>query len=108
MKKAILAVFLLVAIVVAPSLHRFYRTARVRSSQPCWPKLMNIAAAKDQWALERGATSGTPVMVESILPYLGTMPTCHVAGATYNIGKTGEEPSCTVHGTISQFKPDRY
>lgn len=108
MKKALLAVLVVVGIVIAVGAYNFYRSARVKSAQPCWGKLVNLGAAKDQWALETSATSGTPVTVESIVPYLRSMPTCHVAGATYIIGKIGEEPRCTVHGTVSQFKADRY
>jgi hypothetical protein len=82
--------------------------ARVKASQPCWGKLVNIDAAKDQWAVETSATSGTPVTVEIIIPYLRVMPTCHVTGATYIVGNVGAEPRCTVHGTVSHFQPDRY
>jgi|SRR5882672_7972446 len=108
MKKAILAVLAVVGIVIAVGVYNLYRGAGVKSAQPCWSKLVNISSAKDQWTLERAATFGTRVTVENILPYLRSMPTCHVAGATYIIGKVGEEPQCTVHGTVSQFKPDRY
>jgi hypothetical protein len=108
MKKALLAVLVLVGILIAVGAYNFYRSARVKSSQPCWGNLVNIGSAKDQWAVDTRATSGTPVTVESILPYLRSMPTCHVAGGTYIIGKLGEEPRCTVHGTVSQFKSDRY
>jgi len=106
MKIALLIVA--VAVAVAVGGYCVYRTQRVKAAQPCWIKLVRIAGAKDQWAAERGATSGTPVSVENILPYLDAMPTCHVAGATYIIGKVGEDPSCTVHGTVSHFRPDRY
>jgi hypothetical protein len=105
MKKAILAVL---AVAAAAGVYSLYRSSRVRSAQPCFIKLVNIGSAKEQWALEGRATSGTPVTVEIILPYLRSMPTCNVAGGTYIIGKIGEEPRCTVHGTVSQFKPDRY
>jgi hypothetical protein len=108
MKKASLAVLIVVGIVLAIGLYRFYGSARVKASQPCWGKLVNIAAAKDQWAVETSATSGAPVTVEIIVPYLRSMPTCDIAGATYIIGKVGEEPRCTVHGTVSHFVPDRY
>jgi hypothetical protein len=105
MKKVVL--ILAVAVVVAASVF-YVQRSRVRSAQPCWGKLVNIEAAKEQWAIESKATSGTPVTIENILPYLGSMPTCHVASATYIIGKVGEEPRCTVHGTVSHFNPDRY
>jgi len=48
------------------------------------------------------------VTLSNILPYLRAAPTCHVAGATYIIGKVGEEAKCTTHGTVSNFKPDHY
>jgi len=108
MKKVSLAVLIVIGIVLAIGVYRFYGGARAKASQPCWGKLVNIAAAKDQWAVETSATSGTPVTVEIVVPYLRSMPTCHIAGATYIIGKVGEEPKCTVHGTVSHFVADRY
>jgi hypothetical protein len=108
MKKAIFAVLVVVGILAAANVCNLYRGMRVSSGQPCWGKLGNIAAAKDQWATDTGATSGAPVAVEDIVPYLRTMPTCHVAGATYIIGRVGEEPGCTTHGTVSHFNPDHY
>ena len=58
-----------------------------------------IDAAKEQWALETGATNG-PVEVAGITRYMkGRMPTCPGGGA-YSVGKVGEDPTCTVHGNI--------
>ena len=108
MKKAIFAVLLVVGVLAVAGVWHLYLGARVKAAQPCWGKLVNIAGAKDQWAIETRATSGSPVKVENIVPYLRSMPTCHVAGATYNIGKVGEEPRCTTHGTVSHFNPDHY
>ena len=109
MKKALIAVFVVgVLIAGAAGLYNVYRGMRVRAAQPCWVKLVNIQAAKEQWALENHVTPGASVAISDLLPYLRTAPTCHVAGATYIIGKVGEEPKCTTHGTVSNFKPDRY
>ncbi len=69
---------------------------------------MNLQEAKEQWALKTHAAPGSSVTVSNILPYLSVMPACQVVGATYIIGKVGEEPRCSVHGTVSNFKPDRY
>jgi hypothetical protein len=107
-KRLVIAGGLILAVVVAFGVYRFYHAPRIKASQPCWNTLAQIDSAKQQWALESGATSGAPVTVENILPYLQSAPTCHVAGATYIIGKVGEEPRCTFHGTISHFNPDRY
>jgi hypothetical protein len=107
-KKPIVAVFVVVGILAVGGVYHLYRGTRVKSAQPCWGNLVDIAGAKDQWAMDTGAAFGAPVTAEAILPYLRSMPTCHVAGATYIIGRIGEEPGCTVHGTVSQFKPDHY
>jgi len=108
MKKTLIAVLLVVAMVGAAGVYRLYRGAGVKSAQPCWGELRLIQAAKEQWALETHAAPGSPVTVSNILPYLSAVPTCHIAGAAYILGKVGEEPRCTVHGTLSNFKPDRY
>jgi hypothetical protein len=107
-KRLVIAGGLILAVVIAFGVYRFYHAARIKASQPCWNTLAQIDSAKQQWALESGATSGAPVTLESILPYLRSAPTCHVAGTTYIIGKVGEEPRCTFHGTISHFNPDLY
>jgi len=107
-KKTVFAILVVVGVLAAPDVYHLYRNARVKSAQPCWWKLMNIAGAKDQWAMDSGATSGAPVTDDNILPYLRNMPTCHVAGASYIIGRVGEEPKCTTHGTASHFNPDHY
>jgi hypothetical protein len=106
MNKLVFAILLLIVLLAAGVYSA--RHPRVKAAQPCWNKLVQIEGAKEQWALENRATSGTPVSLSDIEPFLKVSQTCHVAGATYIIGKIGEEPRCTAHGTVSQFKPDRY
>jgi hypothetical protein len=108
MKKTLIAVSIMVAIVVAAGVYNLYRGTRVKSAQPCINTLRQIEGAKEQWALETHALPGTPVTLSNILAYLSAPPTCHVAGATYVIGRVGEEPRCPTHGTTSHFKPDHY
>ena len=108
MKKAISALLVVVGILAMAGVYHLYRGARVKAAQPCWGKLMNIDSAKARWAIDTGSTSGTPVTVENLTPYLRSMPACHVAGAIYILGKVGEEPKCTAHGTVAHFNSDRY
>ena len=108
MKKALIPVLVLLAIGLVAGLYHLYRGARVKSAQPCWNKLVQIEGAKEQWDLETKAPPGSPVTLSNIVPYLRATPTCNVASATYIVGKIGEEPKCTVHGTVSNFKPDHY
>ena len=106
LKKLVLTFVAVIALALCASM--LIRTQRVRAAQPCWGRLVNIEAAKEQWALETDAVPGASVTLSNIVPYLSKAPTCHVAGATYAIGKVGEEPSCAAHGTVSHFKPDHY
>ena len=47
MKKALAAVFVVVALIVGTAgAYKVYRGMRVRAAQPCWGKLVNIQAAK--------------------------------------------------------------
>ena len=108
MKKALIVVSMVVAVLVAAGAYNLYLAMRVKSAQPCLSKLRQIEGAKDQWALETHALPGAPVALSNILPYLSSAPTCNVAGASYTMGKVGEEPKCTVHGTASHFHPDHY
>jgi hypothetical protein len=108
MKRAVIAISVVVAVLAAAGAYSLYRGAKVRAAQPCWIKLVSIQSAKEQWGIENHASPGALVTLSNILPYLRAAPTCNVAAATYVIGKVGEEPQCTVHGTVSNFKPDRY
>jgi hypothetical protein len=83
-------------------------THGVKAAQPCCNNLRQIEGAKDQWAIENQAKTGTPVTLENIMPYLKGTPRCNVTNGQYTVGKIGEEPGCTVHGTLSNFKPDCY
>ncbi len=90
-KKALIAVLVVVAIVAAAGVYNLYRGTRVRAAQLCWSNLVNLEAAKEQWEIETRATSGAPVALSDILPYFPGTTTCHVASAKYIIGKMGEE-----------------
>jgi hypothetical protein len=107
MKKWSLVIIGLAVLLVAAVPNMLHPT-RVKAAQPCSNNLMRIDGAKQQWALQNKSKAGDPVTLENILPYLGGTPTCNVPGGKYLIGKVGKDPECTVHGTISQFKPDHY
>jgi len=62
-----------IAVVLAAGAYSL-RSMRVKASQPCWNKLMNIESAKEQWAVDNRAKSGIPVTMDNILPYLRETP----------------------------------
>lgn len=73
-----------------------------RQRNACINNLRQIDAAKDQWALENGKTTGTPVTEDDIKPYIkldayGNLPRCP-AGGKYTIGNVGEKPTCSIPG----------
>jgi hypothetical protein len=107
MKKWSLVIIVL-AVLLAVYVPNILHPTRVKAAQPCSNNLIRIDGAKQQRTLENKARAGDPVTLENILPYLGGTPTCNVPTGKYIVGKVGEEPKCTVHGTFSQFKPDRY
>ena len=83
-----------------------HRTRNVSAAQPCLGNLRQLEGAKEQWATDNSATSGAEIAFDDILPYLKKMPNCNKNG-TYSLGKIGEEPRCSIHGTASDFKDDR-
>lgn len=102
--KRILSAAILLAVVAGG--FWFYRARNVSAGQPCCNNLRQFEGAKEQWAIDNSATSGTEVAFGDILPYLKKMPHCNKNG-TYSLGRIGEEPRCSVHGTASHFKQDR-
>jgi hypothetical protein len=96
----VLTVFILVgfvAIIVVPD---FVAGTRFRQANACVSNLRQIDAAKNQWALENGKTNGTLVTENDIKPYImlntnGDFPKCPLGG-TYNIGRVGEDPKCSI------------
>lgn len=81
---------------------------RTMSSEPCNRRLVEIQAAKQKWAVEHNASLAADVTAKDILPYLPKgMPKCN-DGGQYILGKVGDEPRCTVHGSLTHYKPDPY
>jgi hypothetical protein len=107
MKKWSLVIIVLV-VLLAVAVPNILHPTRVKAAQPCSNNLRLIEGGKQQWVLESKAKLGDPVTLEKILPYLRRMPTYNVPNGQYIVGKVGEDPQCTVHGTLSQFKPDHY
>ena len=100
--KAVVAVsaILLVCFIVIILIPDF-ATARYESNQnSCVNNLRQLQAGKMEWALETGATNGTPVTENDIKPYIqldlkGNIPLCP-AGGTYTIGRVGEDVKCSI------------
>ena len=69
----------------------------------CMSNLRQLDSAKEQWAISVNASNETVVVTNEVTGYIkgNTMPWCQaVRRQTYALGKMGENPSCSVHGTM--------
>lgn len=62
----------------------------------CINNLLQIGGAKEQWAMDNKAESGTPVVEAEVAQYIkGGMPQCP-RGGKYTIGQVGDLPRCSI------------
>lgn len=85
------------AVILIPN---FIRMGYEGPENSCVNNLRQLEAAKQEWALETGATNGTLVTANDITPYIqldsnGKLPHCP-AGGTYIFGRIGEDVKCSI------------
>jgi competence protein ComGC len=90
-----LSVFL-IPMMMAIAIPNFVKARDTAQKNVCINQLRQIAAAKEQWALEQKKERGdTPTQVD-LKTYLPKgLPTC-LKGGTYTIGPVQENPTCTI------------
>jgi hypothetical protein len=74
----------------------------VRARIICNSHLKSIELAKVMWADEKKKEAGSQVTESDLKPFFGDdgkMPTCP-SGGTYNLNKTGEQPTCSIPGHV--------
>ena len=106
-----LVVMVLVAVVgllAAIAIPNFVRARETAQRNVCISNLRQIDAAKQQWATENKKENGDPVDENQINQYLksSARPVC-LKGGTYIYSPVGSEPSCSVHGTLSEAEAQR-
>jgi hypothetical protein len=108
MKKTMLVaagLILLAAIVLLPSVIKARST---RSSHPCNNNLRMIQGAKEFWAYTNGISRLDAIVTfDDILPYMKGhhAPVCNWTHTnSYTVGTLGEEPRCSLHGGVSDFR----
>jgi serine/threonine protein kinase len=68
------------------------------AQQMCIANLIQIAAAKQEWALEYNKTNGDVPTVDGLRPYIQSgFPVCP-DGGTYSINPIGDPPTCSIPG----------
>ena len=75
-KRALIAVLVVVAIVAVAGFYSMYRGMRVKAAQPCWGKLVNIQAAKEQWSVDTHGSPGAPVALAATMDRTATLEGC--------------------------------
>jgi prepilin-type N-terminal cleavage/methylation domain-containing protein len=98
----VVAIIALLAAIAIPNLMRAKTTANTNS---CIDNLRMLDAAKQQWALETGATGMTVPAGSSIQPYLGRgngeLPVCPLDthqqfSTSYNMNNCQTSPTCQI------------
>jgi hypothetical protein len=78
---------------------QFFHARTTSSPNSCINNLRQIDSAKQQWALERNATSNAVPTWDDIRPYLGRLQQNEVLkcphGGTYTIGRVADLPRCS-------------
>ena len=103
-----LVMMVVVGLLAAIAVPNFIRAREMAQRNVCINNLRMIDAAKQQWSLENKKENGDPVEDNQINQYLkdGARPVC-AKGGTYIYGPVGNEPSCSIHGTLSEAEAQR-
>jgi sensor domain CHASE-containing protein len=100
----VLTIFVLAVLVFAFVI----RPMATSAAAPCVNRLMQIEAAKVEWALEHNKTTNDVPTWDDIYPYLSSdftnrwftngRPVCP-EGGTYTLGRVGVPPTCSIGGS---------
>jgi prepilin-type N-terminal cleavage/methylation domain-containing protein len=103
----IMIVVAIIGLLAAIAIPNFVKARATSQANACINNLRQIDAAANQWALEKGKTSGTTCSISSDLaPYIkanssGSVPPCP-AGGTYTDAVTiGTNPVCSLSTTVT-------
>lgn len=100
------AIIGLLAAIAIPSFVKARETSQLNA---CVNNIRIIDSAKEQWAMANRKVDGDTVNVQGVNEYIkgGVTPTCP-AGGEYEYNRIGEEPECSVHGSLSDTVPVRF
>ena len=95
----IMIVVAIIGLLAAIAIPSFVKARTQAQTNACINNLRQIDAAKEQWALSSGATTGA-VTISEVNAYIkdGT-PNCP-AGGTYAYNNLGADPTCGVSGHV--------
>ena len=97
----IMIVVAIIGLLAAIAIPNFVKARATSQANACINNLRQIDGAAQQWALEKGKTTGTTISYPGDLtPYIklnssGSLPPCP-AGGTYALAVVGTNPTCTL------------
>jgi prepilin-type N-terminal cleavage/methylation domain-containing protein len=95
----IMIVVAIIGLLAAIAIPNFVRARETSQTNACVNNLRQIDAAKDQWALETGKTTGADAnsaqAKAAVNDYLRREPRCPVGNAEYNYSTVGNPALCT-------------
>jgi prepilin-type N-terminal cleavage/methylation domain-containing protein len=98
----IMIVVLIIGILMAIAVPNFIKARQNSQDRTCIANLRQVESAKEQWAMETGATAtGTPTQTalvgDATTGFIKVWPVCPTAG-TYTIGNMSTRPTCSIGG----------
>ncbi|HEV2691371.1 MAG TPA: prepilin-type N-terminal cleavage/methylation domain-containing protein [Verrucomicrobiae bacterium] len=102
----IMIVVAIIGLLAAIAIPNFVKARATSQANACINNLRQIDAAANQFALEKGKTSGTGITLTSDLtPYIklnsaNLIPPCP-AGGTYSCTAVGTPPTCSLSTTVT-------
>ena len=104
----IMIVVAIIGLLAAIAIPNFVKARATSQANACINNLRQIDGAAQQWALEKGKTSGAAISFPADLtPYIklnsaSSIPPCPASG-TYNIAAVGNVPTCSLSTTVTPY-----
>ena len=102
----IMIVVAIIGLLAAIAIPNFVKARATSQANACINNLRQIDGAAQQWALEKGKSTGAAISYPADLtPYIklnssSSIPPCP-AGGTYNDTAVGATPTCTLSATVT-------
>jgi len=102
----IMIVVAIIGLLAAIAIPNFVKARATSQANACINNLRQIDAAANEYALEKGQSTGATITYPTALtPYIklnanGSIPPCP-AGGTYSDGTVGTSPLCSLGSTIT-------
>lgn len=101
----IMIVVAIIGLLAAIAIPNFIRARSTTQQNSCWNNIRQFDAAKDQYALESGLSTGATISAGSLDAYLTNLTSssqCPGGGGAYtNLTSIGTAVSCGTHGRPS-------